>query len=106
MPSPAANPRINNPAPRMSDNFSELARAAKSAPVDAAGLAADLRRNVRGEVRLDDGTRVLLPTDGSNYLHVPIGVDLPRDADAVIATSSLAREHGPRLLRLGGGTSL
>src|SRR5438105_155791 len=106
MPSPAANPRINNPAPRMSDNFSELARAAKSAPVDAAGLAADLRRNVRGEVRFDDGTRALYATDGSNYRQVPIGVVLPRDADDVIATISLARKHGAPILCRGGGTSL
>ena len=90
----------------MSDNFSELARAAKSAPVDAAGLAADLRRNVRGEVRFDDGTRALYATDGSNYRQVPIGVVLPRDADDVIATISLARKHGAPILCRGGGTSL
>src|SRR5438105_6025330 len=106
MPSPAANPRINNPAPRMSDNFSELARAAKSAPVDAAGLAADLRRNVRGEVRFDDGTRALYATDGSNYRQVPIGVVLPRDADDVVAAISLARKYGAPILCRGGGTSL
>src|SRR5207253_1296836 len=106
MPSPAANPRINNPAPRMSDNFSELARAAKSAPVDAAGLAADLRRNVRGEVRFDDGTRALYATDASNYRQVPIGVVRPHDADDVIATVALARKHGAPILSRGGGTSL
>jgi FAD/FMN-containing dehydrogenase/Fe-S oxidoreductase len=90
----------------MPDNFSELARAAKSAPVDAAGLAADLRRNVRGEVRFDDGTRALYATDGSNYRQVPIGVVLPRDADDVIAIISLAREYGAPILCRGGGTSL
>src|SRR2546430_9328674 len=104
MPSPAANPRTNHPAPRMPDNFSELARAAKSAPVDAAGLAADLRRNVRGEVRFDDPPRALYPTAGSNYPQVPIGVALPRDAADVIATISLPRNHGAPILCRGGGT--
>ena len=90
----------------MPDNFSELARAAKSAPVDAASLATDLRRNVRGEVRFDDGTRALYATDGSNYRQVPIGVVLPRDDEDVIAAISLARKHGAPILCRGGGTSL
>jgi len=90
----------------MPDNFSELARAAKSAPVDAASLATDLRRNVRGEVRFDDGTRALYATDGSNYRQVPIGVVLPRDDADVIAAISLARKYGAPILCRGGGTSL
>ncbi|HTE91823.1 MAG TPA: FAD-linked oxidase C-terminal domain-containing protein [Terriglobales bacterium] len=90
----------------MPDNFSELARAAKSVQVDAASLAADLGRNIRGEVRFDDGTRALYATDGSNYRQVPIGVVLPRDADDVIATISLARKYGAPILCRGGGTSL
>ena len=90
----------------MPDNFSELARAAKSASVDAASLAADLRRNIRGEVRFDDGSRALYATDGSNYRQVPIGVVLPRDDDGVIATISLARKYGAPILCRGGGTSL
>jgi FAD/FMN-containing dehydrogenase/Fe-S oxidoreductase len=90
----------------MPDNFSELARAAKSVQVDAASLAADLRGNIRGEVRFDDGTRALYATDGSNYRQVPIGVVLPRDADDVIAAISLAREYGAPILCRGGGTSL
>src|SRR2546421_667567 len=106
MPSPAANPRTNHPRTRMPDNFSELARAAKSAPVDAATLATDLRRNVRGEVRFDDGTRALYATDGSNYRQVPIGVGLPRDDEDVIAAISLARKYGAPILCRGGGTSL
>ena len=90
----------------MPDNFSELARAAKSVQVDAASLAADLRGNIRGEVRFDDGTRALYATDGSNYRQVPIGVVLPRDADDVIAAISLARKYGAPILCRGGGTSL
>ncbi|HXM61348.1 MAG TPA: FAD-linked oxidase C-terminal domain-containing protein [Terriglobales bacterium] len=90
----------------MSNNFAELARAAKSAVVDANGLASALSRHLRGDVRFDDGTRALYATDGSNYRQIPIGVVLPRDADDVIATISLAREYGAPILCRGGGTSL
>ena len=74
--------------------------------VDAAALASELRRTIKGEVRFDDGSRALYATDASNYRQVPIGVVLPRDADDVIATVSLARKHGAPILARGGGTSL
>jgi len=90
----------------MGNDFAGLARAAKSVTVDSAALTAILRRNIRGDVRFDDGTRALYATDGSNYRQVPIGVVLPRDADDVIATVSLARELGAPILCRGGGTSL
>jgi FAD/FMN-containing dehydrogenase/Fe-S oxidoreductase len=87
-------------------NFTEIARAAKSAVVDASGLASAVTRAVRGEVRFDNGSRALYATDGSNYRQVPIGVVIPRDADDVVATVSLAREYGAPILCRGGGTSL
>jgi FAD/FMN-containing dehydrogenase/Fe-S oxidoreductase len=90
----------------MPSNFAELARAAKSAVVDASGLASALTRHVRGDVRFDDGTRALYATDGSNYRQIPIGIVLPRNADDVIATISMAREYGAPILCRGGGTSL
>jgi len=90
----------------MQSNFAELARAAKSAVVDESGLASALSRHVRGEVRFDDGSRAFYATDGSNYRQIPIGVVIPRDADDVVATISLAREHGAPILCRGGGTSL
>jgi FAD/FMN-containing dehydrogenase/Fe-S oxidoreductase len=90
----------------MPQDFAELARAAKSARVDAEGLAAALRRSVGGEVRFDNGSRALYATDASNYRQVPIGVVLPRNTDDVIAAVSLAREYGAPLLCRGGGTSL
>jgi len=74
--------------------------------VDAAALASELRREVRGEVRFDDGTRAMYATDASNYRQVPIGVVRPHDADDVIATVALARKHGAPILARGGGTSL
>lgn len=90
----------------MQSAFAELARAAKSAVVDASALASALGRHVRGDVRFDNGSRALYATDGSNYRQIPIGVVLPRNVDDVIATISLAREYGAPILCRGGGTSL
>src|SRR6202045_3745782 len=90
----------------MQSNFADLARAAKSAVVDASGLAASLARHVRGDVRFDNGSRALYATDGSNYRQVPIGVVIPHDSDDVLATISIAREYGAPILCRGGGTSL
>jgi FAD/FMN-containing dehydrogenase/Fe-S oxidoreductase len=88
------------------DQFAARANAAKSAVVDRVALADALRRQVRGEVRFDDGSRALYATDGSNYRQVPIGVVLPRDADDVLATVSIAQQYGAPILCRGGGTSL
>ncbi|HEX3581584.1 MAG TPA: FAD-binding and (Fe-S)-binding domain-containing protein [Thermoanaerobaculia bacterium] len=74
--------------------------------VDAAALASALRREVRGEVRFDDGARALYATDASNYRQIPIGVVLPRDVNDVLATIALARQFGAPILARGGGTSL
>jgi len=90
----------------MQDARAELARAAKSPNVDATGLAASLRRHIRGEVRFDNGSRALYATDGSNYRQVPIGVVLPRDVEDVVSTVALSREFGAPLLCRGAGTSL
>jgi FAD/FMN-containing dehydrogenase/Fe-S oxidoreductase len=90
----------------MPDNYVEIAGAARTSPVDAAGLDEALRRNLRGDVRFDSASRALYATDGSNYRQVPIGVVLPRDVDDVIATITLAREYGAPILCRGSGTSL
>jgi FAD/FMN-containing dehydrogenase/Fe-S oxidoreductase len=90
----------------MPHNFVEIASAARTSVVDAAALEGDLRRQLRGDVRFDSGSRALYATDGSNYRQVPIGVVLPRDVDDVMATISLAREYGAPILCRGGGTSL
>ena len=64
-------------------------------PVDtfaqAAELERELRRDVRGEVRFDRGSRALYATDGSNYRQVPIGLVVPRDADDVVAAVAACR---------------
>jgi FAD/FMN-containing dehydrogenase/Fe-S oxidoreductase len=90
----------------MSPNLVEIASAARTSLVDAAGLESALRDHIRGEIRFDSGSRALYATDGSNYRQVPIGVVLPRNVDDVIATISLAREHGAPILCRGSGTSL
>jgi len=90
----------------MHHTVTESARPAKLSTIDATGLAAALRRHIRGEVRFDDGSRAMYATDGSNYRQVPIGVVLPRDVEDVLATVSLAREFAAPLLCRGGGTSL
>src|ERR1700733_15131504 len=90
----------------MSDSFAELAQAARSAQVDALGLAAFLRKKIRGEGRFDRGTRALYATDGSHYRQGPIGVVVPRDPDDVLATIALCRNFGAPLLCRGGGPSL
>ncbi|HET7710555.1 MAG TPA: FAD-dependent oxidoreductase, partial [Thermoanaerobaculia bacterium] len=74
--------------------------------VDAAELAAELRRSIGGEVRFDDGSRALYATDASNYRQVPIGVVIPRDVHDVVTTVALARDFGAPILARGGGTSL
>src|SRR5438552_10714387 len=73
---------------------------------EASRLAANLRRQIKGEVRFDSGSRALYATDASNYRQVPIGVVVPRDADDVLATIAVCRERGAPILARGGGTSL
>ncbi|MGC2533547.1 MAG: hypothetical protein WA424_11415, partial [Candidatus Sulfotelmatobacter sp.] len=75
----------------MPDQFVKLAPA-RSASVDATGLAEVLRGTIEGEVRFDRGARALYATDGSNYRQVPIGVVLPRNADDVQAAVALCRQ--------------
>src|SRR3954468_5162502 len=75
-------------------------------PGDGRALAADLKKNVSGEVRFDTGSRALYATDGSNYRQVPIGVVIPRSIEDVIATVATCRKFGAPLLSRGGGTSL
>ena len=86
------------------------------ADVDAAGLEAELRATVRGEVRFDASTRAMYATDASNYRQVPIGLVIPKDAEdverrprcvpQVRRARVLARrrnESGGRSVQRGGG---
>jgi FAD/FMN-containing dehydrogenase/Fe-S oxidoreductase len=73
---------------------------------EARALAIALRRELRGEVRFDRGSRALYATDASNYRQVPVGVVVPRDVDDVLGTVTACRELGVPVLARGGGTSL
>src|SRR5213082_2749610 len=74
--------------------------------VDVDALEAELRKNVRGEVRFSDGDRALYSTDSSNYRQIPIGVVIPRDRSDVIATVAACRKFRAPITCRGGGTSL
>ncbi|MGZ8096488.1 MAG: FAD-binding and (Fe-S)-binding domain-containing protein [Methylosarcina sp.] len=74
--------------------------------LNAASLAAELSREIQGEVRFDEGSRALYATDASNYRQVPIGVVVPKSIDDIIATVAACRRHGAPVISRGGGTSL
>ena len=65
-------------AERLTKNLHERRREAAPAIVDVGGLEADLRKNVEGEVRFDDGAKGLYAEDASNYRQIPLGVVIPR----------------------------
>jgi FAD/FMN-containing dehydrogenase/Fe-S oxidoreductase len=79
-------------------------------PVDtfaaAAELEKELKREVKGEVRFDRGSRALYATDASNYRQVPIGLVVPRDEEDVVAAVAACRKFGAPVLPRGAGTSL
>ena len=69
-------------------------------------LERELKRDVRGEVRFDRGSRALYAADGSNYRQIPIGLVVPHDADDVVAAVATCRKYGAPILPRGAGTSL
>jgi FAD/FMN-containing dehydrogenase/Fe-S oxidoreductase len=74
--------------------------------IDAAALAEDLRRSVRGEVRFGGGDRGMYASDAGNYRMVPLGVVLPRDSEDVLHTLAACRRYGAPLVARGGGTGI
>jgi FAD/FMN-containing dehydrogenase len=68
-------------------------------------LESDLRRHVRGEVRFDQGSKVLYASDASNYRQVPLAVVVPADVDDLLATLAACRRNDVPFLARGGGTS-
>ncbi len=79
-------------------------------PVDsfaqAVELERELKRELRGEVRFDRGSRAMYSTDGSNYRQIPIGLVVPRDAEDIAAAVAVCRKYGAPVLARGAGTSL
>ncbi len=77
-----------------------------STKVDLRALWARLRKDVTGEVRIDKGTLGLYAQDASNYLHVPLGVVLPKSRADVLATLRACHAYGVPVLARAGGTGL
>jgi FAD/FMN-containing dehydrogenase/Fe-S oxidoreductase len=73
---------------------------------DGGRLREELAARVDGEVRFDPGTKAAYAQDASNYRQVPIGVVLPKSADAGAEAVAVCRELGAPVLSRGGGTSL
>jgi FAD/FMN-containing dehydrogenase/Fe-S oxidoreductase len=73
---------------------------------DGGRLHRELAARVDGEVRFDTGTKAAYAQDASNYRQVPIGVVLPKTADAGAEAVAVCRELGAPVLSRGGGTSL
>ena len=69
-------------------------------------LAAELRKQVSGEVRFDAFSRALYSTDASIYQMQPVGVVIPRSLEDVLAVMAVANENRVPVLPRGGGTSL
>lgn len=90
----------------MDKSGSPLSFPATQPGINAEALAADLARNLAGEVRFDPGSRSLYATDASNYRQVPIGVVLPRSVDDLLKTLEICRKHDAPVLARGAGTSL
>ncbi|MFB6167725.1 MAG: FAD-binding and (Fe-S)-binding domain-containing protein [Haloferacaceae archaeon] len=71
-----------------------------------AALAADLRDQVRGDVRFDEYAQVLYATDGSIYQARPAGVVFPTSAADVRAAVEIAYDHEVPVMPRGTGSSL
>ncbi len=74
--------------------------------INIQSLVDELKNNIKGEVRFDNGSRALYATDASNYRQTPIGVVIPKEIDDVIKTVNLCHKNKVPLLSRGGGTSL
>ena len=72
---------------------------------DTSPLAAQLSRELEGEVLFDAFSRGRYSTDASVYQIQPIGVVVPRSRQDVLAAIQIAAEHGVPLLPRGAGTS-
>src|SRR6188474_2586109 len=69
------------------------------------GLQHELEASVEGEVRFDKVSRGLYSTDASVYQIEPLGVVIPRSAEAVVRAVAIAARHGVPITPRGGGTS-
>ena len=70
-----------------------------------ATLHSELEAAIDGEVRFDRVSRALYSTDASVYQIEPLGVVIPRSAEAVAQAVQIAALHGVPITPRGGGTS-
>ena len=68
-------------------------------------LAAQLRREIEGEVLFDPFSRGRYATDASIYQIVPVGVVVPAGEEDVVRILQIAAEHGVPVTARGAGTS-
>ncbi len=68
-------------------------------------LARRLAKEVDGEVLFDAASRGRYATDASIYQVMPVGVVVPRSAEAAIAAMQVAVEEGVAILPRGAGSS-
>ncbi len=71
-----------------------------------ADFLGDLQKNVRGDVRTDDYSRILYSTDASIYQVKPYGVLIPQTIKDVHAAVELAAQYQVPLLPRTAGSSL
>ena len=74
-----------------------------STPV--ASLESRLRRELRGDVLFDAGSRGRYATDASIYQIEPLGVVVPRTAEDALTALAIAADAGVPILPRGAGTS-
>ena len=68
-------------------------------------LQRQLEASIDGEVRFDKISRALYSTDASVYQIEPLGVVIPKSAEAVVRAIEIAAQHGIPITPRGGGTS-
>jgi FAD/FMN-containing dehydrogenase/Fe-S oxidoreductase len=95
-------PDPRGPAPERAGGTQKVSLDAR---VQAAALAAELRRHTRGEVLFDPASRGRYSTDASIYQIEPVGVLVPTSEDDIAAALSVAAAHKVPVLARGGGTS-
>ena len=65
-----------------------------------------IEREIAGEIKIDDASRVIYSTDASIYQQEPLGVVFPKDSEDINALISICAEHKVPVLPRGAGSSL
>lgn len=67
---------------------------------------AQLKTKFKGDIHIDDATRLIYATDASAYREKPLAVTLPRDKDDIKLLIDSATKNGFSLIPRAAGTSL